>query len=237
MLVTTRHKDIFKPEQALPVFIVGCGATGSHIAMQLFCLGITENIHVIDFDTVEPHNLANQIFIREDIGRKKVNALMTNAMYKLGGDQTQELELNETFAEGTVPDDFNIDFQFTPPDKPVIVILAVDTMEARIEIVDSLRGSEKDYIIIDPRMAATHGLVYTFNLKTQYNQWEDTLIPDEHAEVSACGAAISVIPTVQFLSSLVVWEYLKRCINPAAAEDKIDFYLNPLSVVTSQWRQ
>ena len=44
-----------------PIHIIGCGATGSWVALMLAKMGIS-NITCWDFDKVEEHNLPNQFF-------------------------------------------------------------------------------------------------------------------------------------------------------------------------------
>src|SRR6056297_1732350 len=71
-----RHMSVFSPEQfgSKRIDIIGCGATGSRIALELAKLGVS-NLHLWDFDKVESHNLANQAFELSHVGEKKVNAL------------------------------------------------------------------------------------------------------------------------------------------------------------------
>lgn len=56
------------------VAILGCGAVGSWTAMQMGHSGF-QNFTVIDSDTVEESNLNRSIFLREDIGLRKAQAL------------------------------------------------------------------------------------------------------------------------------------------------------------------
>ena len=50
--------------------IIGCGSIGSNVAELLARYGV-ERITLWDFDTVEPHNIANQLFTEEDVGAPK----------------------------------------------------------------------------------------------------------------------------------------------------------------------
>ncbi|KKM05071.1 hypothetical protein LCGC14_1757810 [marine sediment metagenome] len=56
------------------VAILGCGAVGSWTAMQMGHSGF-QNFTVIDSDTVEESNLNRSIFLREDIGLRKAQAI------------------------------------------------------------------------------------------------------------------------------------------------------------------
>ena len=82
MISTIRHENIIDPREHLhiPLHVVGLGATGSRLAMSLIELGFT-NIKFYDFDIVESHNLANQIYGFKDIGVPKTTALEREIEY------------------------------------------------------------------------------------------------------------------------------------------------------------
>ena len=70
-----KHFEFFNPTEIKDeICIIGCGAIGSTIAEMLVRLGI-ESINLYDFDTVSEHNITNQMFRNEDIGKNKVDAL------------------------------------------------------------------------------------------------------------------------------------------------------------------
>jgi molybdopterin/thiamine biosynthesis adenylyltransferase len=60
--------------QSATVMIVGNGSVGSYMAEQLARIGI-ECFILIDPDSVEKINLSRTIFLREDVGRKKTEAV------------------------------------------------------------------------------------------------------------------------------------------------------------------
>lgn len=71
----SKSYEYFQPEKVeARINIVGCGSVGATLAENLVRLGIT-NLALWDMDVVNPHNLANQIFRQQDIGRPKVEAL------------------------------------------------------------------------------------------------------------------------------------------------------------------
>ena len=57
----------------LDVAIVGVGAIGRQVALQLAALGVRK-LRLVDFDTVELTNITTQGYLHEDIGRAKVDA-------------------------------------------------------------------------------------------------------------------------------------------------------------------
>lgn len=70
-----KSQDYFNPlDVKKRCHIIGCGSVGSTIAELLVRLGLTD-IALYDFDTVSPHNIANQMFFDSDIGRQKVDAV------------------------------------------------------------------------------------------------------------------------------------------------------------------
>ena len=56
------------------ITIVGCGALGSVTAELMVRNGIG-NITLIDNDIVEDHNLQRQNYVKDDVGKQKVNVL------------------------------------------------------------------------------------------------------------------------------------------------------------------
>ena len=67
--------EFFNPTKVKErVHIIGCGAAGSTIAELLARAGLSK-VTLYDFDKVEPHNIANQMFKDSDIGRNKAEAV------------------------------------------------------------------------------------------------------------------------------------------------------------------
>jgi len=71
----SRQKDIVPAERlaACKATIIGVGAIGRQVALQLAAMGISW-LQLVDFDTVEQSNLASQGYLETDLGRCKVNA-------------------------------------------------------------------------------------------------------------------------------------------------------------------
>ncbi|MFN6266353.1 MAG: ThiF family adenylyltransferase, partial [Alphaproteobacteria bacterium] len=71
----TRFAALLPPSiRSLPVTIIGCGGTGAAFARQLAYTGFT-HLTLIDFDTIEPHNLGPQGWSAAQLGLLKVEAL------------------------------------------------------------------------------------------------------------------------------------------------------------------
>lgn len=230
-----RHMHIFNPaEHECPVLLAGCGGIGSHVAMQLLALGV-EHLTVVDYDRVEGHNLANQIFGQDDVGYYKVDALNEHAAAKLG---LHALPSSETFKRlnGRLPDRF-IDCptsaQAIEMGRTPALILAVDSMKARKEIIEEVWEyailRQQDWHVIDTRMASTHGNIFSFNIR-KTPEYLETIVPDGQTEVSPCGTPMVVLPTVQGISSIAVWEYMKLCIDPEAMTERYNIFFKPFMV-------
>lgn len=71
-----RQRDIIPVEtlRNADATIVGVGAVGRQVALQMAAMGIG-HITLVDFDMVSVENLASQGFMEDDIGRPKVTAV------------------------------------------------------------------------------------------------------------------------------------------------------------------
>jgi hypothetical protein len=177
----SRHKELFNPYYFnAPVTVIGCGATGSWLALMLAKLGI-QDITVYDFDVVEEHNVPNQAYRIKDIGVSKVDAL--NELIIRNVNQPIKV-FNEKFTNQRLAG---------------IVFLMVDSMSARKEIWQaSIKMKTSVKLLVEPRMGIDGARLYNVNPMnlTHIREYEDTYsYGDEEAEVSACGASKSVITT------------------------------------------
>jgi 2,4-dienoyl-CoA reductase-like NADH-dependent reductase (Old Yellow Enzyme family) len=190
-----RQLDLFSPEKFgdKEVHVVGVGATGSYVAYQLAKMGV-KNIHVWDFDDVEPHNLPNQIYRLKDVGRPKVDALAEIIAEATGIEIATH---NEAVAGGT--------------QLKGIVFLLVDSMNVRKDIWQgSLKFKLPVELMIETRMAIDNGRIYAIkpSRPADIKLWEGTLYSDEEAEESPCTNR-SIAPTVSFIASIAVWKLIK----------------------------
>lgn len=220
-LSTIRHAQIFNPiANDEGVTIVGAGAIGSRVYALLVELGLI-NITVIDFDVVESHNLANQLFSMDDLGKLKVDALRDWTQKKLGRLPPSLRFVNERANSETV---------FLPT-----TFLLVDSLEARRELAAILHQGTDCVRLIDARMGAAHGIVCAVSPHTDYAMYMSTLGGrDDEAEVSACGSPFSVAPTAALFASLAVWEFINLKTNPAASTKQINLWLKPFTTSNGQ---
>jgi molybdopterin/thiamine biosynthesis adenylyltransferase len=220
---TRRHLDVFSNVAfgSKRVDVIGAGATGSRIVLSLAKLGI-ENLHVWDFDVVESHNIANQAFGLADIGKAKVEALRDLVKQQTG--LTINIHNEKVDGSQTLGD---------------VVFLLTDTMASRKEIwTKGIRFKMRTRLMIETRMGPAEGRCYALNPSkpAQVKGWEGTLYGDEVAQVSACGASITVGPTAEYLSGLAVWQLIRWFAIEQGKQDKLDheiiFGLRPLYSIT-----
>lgn len=221
-----RHLNVFKPVAfgARRVDVIGCGATGSRAVLSLAKLGV-ENIHAWDFDRVEAHNIANQVYGLDDVGHLKVDALA--ALVK----QSTGVSIN-THAE-------EVDGS-----KPLgeVVFLLTDTMSSRKEIWEKgLKLKLGTRLLVETRMGADSGRIYALNpnLLSHIRAWEAAWYPDEQTEVSACGASVSVGPTAEIIAGLAVWQMVRWFAIEGGEEDTLDneiiFGLRSMNTISRQF--
>ena len=183
--------DFFQPEKLDGrIHILGCGAIGSTVAENLVRFGITK-ITLYDFDTVESHNIANQMFRQQDIGKYKVDAL-ADILYEINPEIKNDIKLVK---EG-----------YTGQKLSGYVFLCVDSIDIRREVVEKYQSNQFIKAMFDFRMRLTDAQHYAADWKNK-KMIEDFLASMQfsHEEamaetpVSACNMTLSVVPTVRHI--------------------------------------
>jgi molybdopterin/thiamine biosynthesis adenylyltransferase len=191
----SHHSTVVQPADFTdPIHIIGVGATGSWVALLLAKLGLAKNIKAYDFDVVEEHNIANQAYVRADIGVEKAAALRIMIATHVGEEISIFTEkIDELYGyQGYI---FNL----------------VDTMASRKTLFDTcMSPNVKAYI--ETRLSVEGGRIYVINpLNANHrDRYKKTLYDDGEAEVSACGTSQTVVATAMMLASKAVWEMLKH---------------------------
>ena len=178
---------------------IGCGAIGSTVAENLVRFGITK-ITLYDFDTVEAHNIANQMFRNTDIGKAKVDAL-AEYLTEINPDCAPDLKLVK---EG-----------WTGQRLSGYVFLAVDNIDLRREIATSCKENTFVKGMFDFRMRLTDAQHYAadWSDKKMVENFIDSMAfsHDEAKEatpVSACNITLSVVPTVRTIVAYGVANFI-----------------------------
>jgi len=216
-----RHRSVFSPSRFgdRRVDVVGVGATGSRIALGLAKLGV-QNLHAWDFDKVEEHNVANQLYTVGSVGSYKVTALARLIHAQTGDSITTHKEAvtgNTKLGE--------------------VVFLLTDTMSSRREIFEgALAGKFNVRLMIETRMGVDDGRVYAIQPwnPTQAERWLGTLYGDDDATVvaSACGTAVTVGPTADLITGFALWQFIKWA---AAEVEHKDERVNFETILGGRW--
>ena len=200
MIDLSKSYEFFQPEKEdVRINIVGCGSVGSTVAVLLARAGVTR-MTLWDFDTVEAHNLANQMFRQNDVGRLKTEAL-AGILTEINPDIVDNLQLKSDGWKGQQLSGY--------------VFLCVDSIELRREIVEKFTDSPYIRAMFDFRTRLTDAQHYAADW-SDYKQKKNFLASmdfshEEAAEetpVSACNVTLSVAPTVWVICSLGVANFM-----------------------------
>lgn len=179
--------------------IIGCGSVGSTVAENLARLGITKFV-LYDFDIVEPHNIANQMFIQSDIKNSKVEAVK-RIICDINPAAAETIEIH---TEG-----------YTDQKLSGYVFLAVDNIDLRREICQKNRMNKSIKAVFDFRTRLEDAQHYAADWADM--RQVDNLIrsmefshDEAHAAtpVTACGTELGVAPTVRVVCALGVTNFM-----------------------------
>lgn len=196
----SKSYDFFQPEKNKDrIHIIGCGSVGSTIAENLARAGVTK-FTLWDFDTVEPKNIANQMFIQADVGKPKVEAL-TRILSDINPDVLDEVK---TMSEG-----------WNGQKLSGYVFLCVDNIDLRREIVEKHFDNIFVKAMFDVRTRLTDAQHYAADW-SQHKQKENFLASmnfshdeaKEETPVSACNVELSVCPTVRIICALAAANFM-----------------------------
>lgn len=197
----SKSYEFFQPEMCNQrVHIIGCGSVGSTLAENLARFGITKFV-LYDFDKVEAHNIANQMFTQKDVGKLKVEAL-ADILYDINPEIKKEIKIVRKGYTGQTLSGY--------------VFLAVDNIDLRREICEKHKNSKYIKAIFDFRTRLTDAQHYaadwlnenhkTALLNSMNFTHEEAAI---ETPVSACNVTLGVCTTVR----LIVAEGVNNFIN------------------------
>lgn len=196
----SKSYEFFKPEKYTDrIHIIGCGSVGSTVAENLARCGVTR-MTLWDFDTVERHNIANQMFRDKDVGKKKVEAL-EDILAEVNPDIGKGLEKKPDGWQGQMLSGY--------------VFLCVDNIELRREIVEKHMNNQYIKAMFDFRTRLEDAQHYAadwsdrkmkkdFLASMQFSHDE----AKEETPVSACNVALSVCPTVRVICAYGVANFM-----------------------------
>lgn len=196
----SKSYEYFQPEKDdARIHIVGCGSVGSTVAENLARCGITK-FTLWDFDVVEPHNLANQMFRKKDVNKPKVEALL-DILAEINPDIRDDAELKPNGWRGKMISGY--------------IFLCVDNIDLRREIVQKHMDSPYVKAMFDFRTRLEDAQHYAADW-SDYKMKQDFLNSmsfshEEAAEetpVSACNVTLSVAPTVRIICAYGVANFM-----------------------------
>lgn len=200
------------PEYLSDVFtIIGCGATGSRVAVEAARMGFTK-FSLWDADKVESHNLPNQAFFHRHIGLPKAQAL-ADLLLEINPNIKVSF-YNEFFTEESKIENCG----------PVFI--AVDSLSARKYIAKTLTMNENVTFVVETAIGFHHGSMNILN-PLDYNQMEayinnlpdDKDVPDGPCNLRTCGTFVGFIA-----------DYLVH----RMCEISIELYKDPLKSIDSE---
>jgi len=197
----SRHIEIFSPDNVkYPIHIIGVGATGSFVAMELARMGCPV-LNIYDFDDVEIHNIPNQYYDNGDLGKLKAEAL---------AEKLKLINPNiivNVFTSAVLP---THDEEHAGIDQMAgYVFLLVDSMKVRKELWNAVKANKNIIHCWESRLGSDQARVYSLDMSVKdFSKYEVDFYDDDNAEVSACGTSITVLPIVLQTASLMIVQFI-----------------------------
>lgn len=190
-----RQRDLIPPDllSTYRCTVIGVGAIGRQVALQLAAIGVP-SLQLIDFDTVEPVNLAAQGYLQDDLGKPKVHT--TAGLCQ---------EIHHALATEEIVGRFK---RSTPVGDAIFA--CVDCIQTRGRIFEAVKG--KCRFFADGRMAAEVIRVLACSETFQGGGWEyypRTLFSSAEAYSGGCTAK-STIFTANIAGGLMLEQFSRH---------------------------
>ena len=197
-----RQRDLVPPQRlaACHALVIGVGAIGRQVALQLVALGIPR-LTLVDDDTVAIENLAAQGYWPADLGQAKVEAtaqlcrsihpegIVRPIQERFGRSSLKRLGLAE------------------PGAGPLISFACVDSIMTRKVLWETLRATAS--LWIDGRMAAETLRVLACDHPGSDSYYPSTLFDESHAYAGSCTAR-STIYTASIAAGLMLAQFTRH---------------------------
>ncbi len=178
--------------------VIGVGAIGRQVALQLAALGIPR-LTLFDDDLVQPVNLAPQGYWPENLHQSKVQA--TAELCRRIHPPIRVTPIPERFKRSTLRDLPNL-----PTDKNRIIFCCVDNILTRRMVWEATRSSA--LLFVDGRMSAEVLRVLAVDDPAINRYYPSTLFAAGEAYVGACTAR-STIYTASIAAGLMIHQFAK----------------------------
>ena len=187
-----RQRDTVPAERlaAMSVTVIGVGAIGRQVALQLAAIGVPR-MQLIDFDRVEVENLAPQGFLEGDLGRLKVEA--TTDLCRRINSQIEIVQEPGRFRRSADVGD--------------AVFVCVDSIDTRRLIWEAVRDRVRFFV--DARMSAEVVRILAVASPASREHYPTSLFAAAEAHAGPCTAK-STIYAANLAAALAVGQFTKH---------------------------
>jgi len=192
-----RQRDIVPADRLANchALVIGVGAIGRQVAMQLAAIGMPR-ITLFDDDDVQIENLAPQGYWPADLGAQKVHS--TTGLCRRINPSIEIMPVADRFRRSTT--------RTLPTDRQLVVFLCVDSIQARRLIWEAL--CRQISFFVDGRMNAEVVRVLATDSPATDDYHATTLFQPEQAFVGSCTAK-STIYTANIAAGLMVGQFTR----------------------------
>lgn len=176
-----RQRGLVSPEplSKCHAVVIGVGAIGRQVALQLAALGVPR-LTLIDHDAVSVENLAPQGYWPTDLGQSKVQATASVCR-----------QINPDIQMQTCPERFRRSLaRALVEDGSVVVFVCVDSITTRKTIWESVRGFAD--LMIDGRMNGEVIRVLAADSANPDDLYSESLFAQEEAFAGSCTARSTI---------------------------------------------
>jgi sulfur carrier protein ThiS adenylyltransferase len=192
-----RQRDLVPPERLAEchALVVGVGAIGRQVALQLAAMGIP-NLTLVDDDVVAIENLAPQGYWQEDLDLLKITA--TTAVCHRIHPGIRISRMPQRFKRSSVRE--------LPAEQRLVVFACVDSIQARRLIWESVHPVAAFFV--DGRMSAEVIRVLSAPAPITDSYYATTLFEPEQAYAGSCTAR-STIYTASIAAGLMLGQFTR----------------------------
>lgn len=195
-----RQRDLVPPDKlrACQTLVIGIGAVGRQVALQLAAIGAAD-LTLVDFDQVDVVNLAPQGYLPEDLGRPKVEA--TAAWCRRLNPDSAVHAINERFRRSSTKT-----LACFAETAPVAVFCCVDSISARSLVWEAVR--DRAAFFADARMSAEVVRVLASERPVSDEHYSTTLFGQAEAHTGACTAKTTIY-TASIAAGLMLSQFTR----------------------------
>jgi hypothetical protein len=192
-----RQRDLVPPERlaACHGLVIGVGAVGRQVALQLAAVGVPR-MTLYDDDDVQVENLAPQGYFADDLGKRKV--YVTASLCRRIHPGMEIMACEERFKRSTA--------KSHPLENTLAVFACVDSIVTRRLLWEALRSRAS--LFVDGRMSAEVIRVLAVESPGVDRYYATTLFGADEAHAGACTAK-STIYTASIAAGLMVSQWTK----------------------------